>query len=444
MKLTISQGKIVFPSLKKEVGFPNSKIEKAPLPKVAVIPLSQHQGAPAVPLVREGDRVLVGTKIAEADGEFSAAVHSSVSGTVRRIGLAPHPLAGEDWAVEIESDGRDALDPQIRPRETDAMSREEMLEAVRDCGVAGLGGAGVPTHMKLGACRTAKIRNVILNGMESEPYLNSDGASMMERPNDLIQGAKLIARLVGAEHAFLAVGTDKLEVLETVNSRLFSLKENFMIALSLPSRYPQGDERQLVKEILSQEIPAGRDAASAGALVLNVSTALAVHDALRLAKPVYERVVTVTGECLAQPRVLLARIGTPFEDLVRACRGFLRQPGRLVMGGPMTGIAQGNLACPVIKTTTALIAIPPEEISRDEAAPCIRCGYCVDACPVSLNPCLITLASEAERFDLAREFGVEHCVPCGNCSYVCPSKRPMLDLINIAKAALAEGVSPVA
>ncbi len=445
MGLKIIKGKIVFPSLKREVSLSNPKIQKAKPPHFCVIPMAQHQGHPAIPVVKQGDTVCVGTLIGEPDGDFSAAVHSSVSGTVKNIGLYPHPFLGEALAVEIESDGKDTLAPEIRRRDVENLSRAKILESIRSAGVVELSEPCVPMHLKLASAPPPiaaalekqrpqpercllpeKIHTVILNGTECEPYLVADYLVMMEKAHELVEGAKIVKRVTGAEHVILAAGENSLEAIETVNSKLFSLGENFIQAVRLPAHYPQGESRRLIKDVLSLET-------ESGILILNVATVVAIYEAVKMAKPLYERVVTVTGECLAQPKNLLVRIGTPLQEVIRQCNGFLRKPGRLVMGGLMRGVHQENMNAPVIKGTTALIALPPEDVRNEEVMPCTRCGYCVEACPENLVPSMITLAVEAGRLDLPKEFVAENCTLCGNCSYVCPSKRPMTELMSRAR-----------
>jgi electron transport complex protein RnfC len=428
--LAIANGFIVFPALKRELSAGLDKARRMPPPARAVIPLAQHEGEPALPVVREGERVCVGTLLGAPNGHFSAAVHSSVSGKVTGIVMAPHPSLGRALAVAVESDGEDRLDPEIGERTAESFSLQDMADIIRSAGIVGLSGNARPTHLKF----SRPVRTVILNGMESEPYLAADYIVMMERTQELIQGARLVREAVGAERVLLAVGEDKVEALEMVNSRLFTLGENFLESVLLPARYPQGEERRLAESLLGEELPGGWDPVSSGILVLNVSTVIAIYEALRFGKPLYERVVTITGECIAQPANLIARVGTPVEELVRACQGALRPPGKWIAGGPMTGVELPSLKAPVVKGMRAVVALPVEEIRRGKVDPCIRCGLCVEACPVFLNPCMITLAVEAGRTDLASEFGVDECVPCGNCTYVCPAHRPMMDLMMEGKA----------
>ncbi|HNV86445.1 MAG TPA: RnfABCDGE type electron transport complex subunit C [Candidatus Omnitrophota bacterium] len=421
---------LVFPSPRKEMSLLNPKIKKAKIPSVLTIPLLQHRGQAAVPVVKPGDRVFAGTKIAEPAGAASVAVHASTSGTVKEIGEFPHPVLGRGTAIVIESDEKDTPDPAVGPRENTDLSFEEFLSAVRDAGITGMAGFGVPAHLRLETLKGKNPQAVILNGVESEPYLTSDYILMMENILEIVEAAKFFKRILRLPKICLAVGEDKLEVLEIVRSKLFSLSEDFLEVVCVPAHYPQGEESLLIRKIL----PGFRGDLQAGeVLVFNIATALAILEAIKFRKPLYERIVTVTGECLPEPKNLLVKIGTSFNDAIRNCKGFLRKPDRVLMGGPMSGVCVEDWNAPVIKGTQAIVALPPEDTKPRKVLPCIRCGLCLQACPVWINPCLIALAVETGNFDSLKAFHPERCVECGNCSYVCPSMRPMLQRVLEAK-----------
>lgn len=435
MTLGIFQGKVVFPSLKREISLSHPRLVRPSPPSSVTISLSQHQGSPALPCVAEGAQVRVGTMIGRPDGNESAAVHASVSGVVRRIGLAPHPFLGEALAVEIESDGSELQEP-AEAADPGRLGEEEIYRRLQASGLVELGGDPVPLHLKLNPWSKPRVDTVLLNGLDCEPYQVANYLLLMERPYELIRGAKILRRLLGAERVVLAVGEKSLEGLETVNSKLFALNEEVLTSVALPDDYPQGEDHQLIRALLSKKLPRGEDPRAIGVVILHVETVIALYEAVAMGKPFYERVVTVTGECVVQPKNLVARIGTPLQDLIRSCQGFLREPGRLVARSVMTGTPQENLEAPVVKSLNALIALPAEDTSRGPVEPCIRCGFCVDACPAQINPCMITMAAESVDYALAEEFGVADCVHCGNCTYVCPSYRPMADLIRQAEEAL--------
>lgn len=431
MKYSVSRGKLFFPDPKKELSLLNPKIKKASVPPVVTIPLLQHAGLEAIPLVKPGQKVCVGTKIARPGGEMSAAVHSSVSGIVTEIGGFPHPLLGEARAVRIESDGKETPEPSTGPRGTGMPSRQELLDFMRESGIVGMGSlAGTPAHVKLDR---EDIHTVIVNGAETEPYLTCDYLLMMERALEIVHAARIFKNALGLRSIYLAVGRDKLEALETVRSKLFSLNEDFLKVVPVSSGYPQGEESLLLGEIFPDMKDSGRATSSRGIVILNVATALAVFDAVRSGKPLYERVVTVTGECVVEPKNLLVKIGTSLADLVKSCKGILRKPGRTVMGGPMTGVSVESMDVPVIKGTRALIALAPEDCGTEEILPCIRCGRCVEACPAGINPCLIALGIEAGNVLSAKALCAGRCIECGNCSFVCPARRPMLQWVAQAR-----------
>jgi len=436
MEFRISKQMLVFPSPRKEMSLLNPKIKRARLPSLLTLPLIQHRGPAAVPIVKKGDRVLTGTKIAEPGNASSAAVHASTSGTVKEIGEFPHPVLGKGTAIVIEPDEKETPDPAMADRENTDLSLEELSAVIKEAGIIGMAGGGIPTHLKLDALKGRSARALILNGVEAEPYLTSDYILMMENILEIVEAARLFKRILKLPKIYLAVGDDKLEVVERVKSKLFSLSENFLEVVCVPARYPQGEETLLIRKILPDFRPGGNPAGDV--LVLNIATALAILDAVKFRKPLYERIVTVTGECLPEPKNLLVKIGTSFNDAVRNCKGFLRKPERVLMGGPMTGVCVEDLNAPVIKGTQAIVALPPEDTRAQEVLPCIRCGLCVQACPSRINPCLIALSVETGNFDRLRTLEPESCIECGNCSYVCPSKRPMFQWVLEAK-----GIFPV-
>jgi len=353
--------------------------------------------------------------------------------------MFPHPFLGTARAIQIESDGNDTADPAIQPREDWTPGRDELVSLIHDLGIVGMGNLrGEPAHRKLASRPEDPVRRMILNGVEAEPYVTCDYVLMMDRALDIVHAAKILKQALSLEKICLAVGEDKLEALETVRSKLFSLGQNFLEVVAVPSGMPQGEESLLARSVFP-EIKNSEAHAQPGTRVLNVATALAILDAVRMRKPLYERVVTITGECVVEPKNLLVRIGTSLSDLVRNCKGILRKPGNLVMGGPLTGVSVDGMAVPVIKGTQAVVALTPEDTKPKEVLPCIRCGRCIEACPVFINPCLIALGIESENFETCGALNAGRCIRCGNCSFVCPSKRPMLGLVSKGRELACHG-----
>ncbi len=415
------------------------KIEIAKSPTVATIPLSQHTGAPAEPIVKVGDLVKVGQRIGQPKGFISSAIHSSISGKVIAIEQRPHPTLGEAQTIVIESDEKDEDEIKQKLKDVNLLSQDEIRDLIRDSGIVGLGGAAFPTHVKLAPPANKKIDTFILNGAECEPYLTCDHALMLEKPREIILGLGIILKVLGIEKAFIGIEGNKEDAIEIMENAIATLEaehpsSRFSLKIvKLKTRYPQGGEKQLIKTILNREVPSGGLPLDIGVVVHNVQTAYAIYQAVYLSKPLYERVITATGRYLKEPKNLLVRIGVPVTQLLEECGGFERKLGKVIFGGPMTGVSQYSLDVPVIKGTSGILFLAKEEIDKKEAISCIRCSRCINACPVNIMPNMIGLYSEKERFDLAAKYDPFDCIECGACSYVCPSKIPLLHLIRLAK-----------
>ncbi|MBC8436503.1 MAG: electron transport complex subunit RsxC [Candidatus Omnitrophica bacterium] len=411
----------------------NKAIERMPLPDKVYVPLSQHIGKACSPEAKIGDTVLTGQKIGSAQTHVFAPVHSSISGKVISVQEWPHPLLGRAAVVVIENDKLNKLvSPQVtRPQEEiDRLSADEIRRAVFEAGVVGMGGASFPTHIKL--TPPEPVDTLIINGAECEPYLNCDNRLMIERTKEIIAGIALIARCVAAKNIYIAIEENKLEAIKN-----FRAQEGGLTIKVIGSAYPQGGEKQLIKNILKREVPSGKLPFAVGVVVHNVATVYAIYEAVYLGKPLYERVVTVTGDCLENPSNLLVRIGTPIRELIARCGPLVKQPQKIICGGPMMGIAQYSQDVPVIKATCGIILLSESAVKPMQDEFCIRCGRCVEYCPVGLLPCLITIAAEKEKWDLAKAYGCLECMECGLCSYVCPQKRNMLQKLKDAKARVA-------
>lgn len=390
-----------------------------------VYPLSQHIGAPAQPIVAKGDRVLAGQKIAAGGGFVSAPIHASVSGTVRTI--EPRRVAAGDMvtSIVIENDGlyEETARSDPAPASYEGLSRDEIINIIGEAGIVGMGGAGFPTHVKLSPQKPERIEYCIANCAECEPYLTSDYRRMLEEPEKLINGLKIYLKLFENAQGILAVEDNKPDCIALL--RKLVEKEPKISVKALKTKYPQGGERQLIYAVTGRKINSTMLPADVGCVVNNVDTLVAVCRAVTERKPLTERIVTVTGDAVADPRNFRVRIGTSYADLLAAAGGFRQQPEKMICGGPMMGFAMFGLDVPVTKTSTALLALTQDEVSMMKPGPCINCGRCVEVCPGRVIPS--RLADYAERHDeeaFLENYGME-CCECGCCSYVCPAKRPL-------------------
>ena len=390
-------------------------------------PVSQHIGAPAKPIVAKGDRVLVGQKIAEAGGFVSAPVHSSVSGTVKSI--EPRRVATGDMVMSIVIEN-DSLYEEVgfsARTSLDAVKREEIVGLVREAGIVGMGGAGFPTHVKLSPKEPEKIDYVIANCAECEPYLTSDYRRMLEEPEKLVGGLKLILKLFPNAHGILAVEDNKPDCISLLKQ--YTKDEPGISVKALKTKYPQGGERQLIYAVTGRRINSTMLPADVGCVVNNVDTMVAVYRAVMEGRPLMERIVTVTGDAVATPANFRVRIGSSYEEILAAAGGFREQPEKIICGGPMMGFAMFGLNVAITKTSTALLALTKDEVSALEPGPCINCGRCVEVCPGRVVPS--RLADYAAHFDeeaFLANYGME-CCECGCCSFVCPAKRPLTQQI---------------
>ena len=395
--------------------------------KELAYPLSQHIGAPAKPIVAKGDRVLVGQKIADAGGFVSAPVHSSVSGTVKAIESRRVATGDMVMSIIIENDGLYEEAGFSARKSLDAVKREEIVGLVREAGIVGMGGAGFPTHVKLSPKEPEKIDVVIANCAECEPYLTSDYRRMLEEPEKLVGGLKIILKLFPNAHGVLAVEDNKPDCISLLKQ---CTKDEPQISVkTLKTKYPQGGERQLIYAVTGRKINSTMLPADVGCVVNNVDTMVAVYRAVMEGRPLMERIVTVTGDAVANPANFRVRIGSSYEEVLEAAGGFREQPEKIICGGPMMGFAMFGLKVAITKTSTALLALSKDEVSAMEPGPCINCGRCVEVCPGRVVPS--RLADYAEHYDeeaFLANYGME-CCECGCCSYVCPAKRPLTQQI---------------
>ncbi len=409
-------------------------IEKLPLPEKVVIPVAQHIGAPAEPIVSVGDEVKTGQKIAEAKGFVSVPSHATISGVVKKIEARPHPVGGRVLAIEIEGDGKDEFSPDIR-EDTNylSLSVDEMKERIREAGIAGMGGATFPTHVKLSPPPDKKIDTLILNGAECEPFLTSDARLMVEYPTQIVEGLRILTHVLGVTKTYIGIEKNKPEAINVLSKIANESQQIDFSVIGLNVKYPQGAEKQLIKAITNRNVPSGGLPMDVGCLVQNVGTALAVYEAVAKKKPLIERVVTVTGSGIREPKNVLARIGTPFQQLLDFCGGLNDNAAKIINGGPMMGIAQFDLDVPVIKGTSGIVVLTESEAKIPDAKPCISCARCVDSCPMNLMPNYLAALIEHEKYAEAKDFNVMDCIECGSCSYVCPSKIRHVHLIKFGK-----------
>ncbi|MBS1262396.1 MAG: Electron transport complex subunit RnfC [Calditrichaeota bacterium] len=405
-----------------------------PAPEMAYVPIQQHIGAPGKPLVRKKDEVTVGQPLTEPGGFVSVPAHAPVSGKVKDVGPYPNPVGREMLTVIIEADddGGDAKGEEDADW-ADA-SAEEIRARVRDAGIAGMGGAAFPTHVKLSPPENKPVDTVIINGAECEPYLTSDHRLMLERSDDIIRGALLVRRAVGANRLLVAVEDNKPDAHSALKKAAKSIDPGIQVEM-LPVKYPQGAEKQLINALTGREVPPPPALPmDVGCLVQNVGSCVAICEAVRWRKPLIERYVTVTGSGINEPANVIAKIGTPLAELVEAAGGYTDDAAKLILGGPMMGMAQWTDAVPVIKGTSGVLVLNRADAAVAAEQPCIGCGRCVNVCPVFLLPTNIARLSELEMWKDAEAMGVLECIECGSCTYVCPSHRILVQHIRFGKA----------
>ena len=410
-------------------------IRVAELPKQAVFPLSQHIGAPAVPVVKKGDAVKVGTKIAEAGGFVSAAVFSSVSGKVNKIDNVVDASGYRKPAIFIDVEGdewEDSIDRTPSLVRECRFSPEEIVAKIKDAGVVGMGGACFPTHVKLTPPPGCKAECVIINGVECEPYLTADHRLMLEKTEEILVGVSILMKAVKVDKAYIGIENNKPDAIRLMAEKASAYPGIEVVPLKV--KYPQGGEKQLIDAIIRRQVPAPPAIPiNVGAVVQNVGTAFAVYEAVQKNKPLFERVVTVTGKSLAEPSNFLARMGTPMSQLIDAAGGLPEDTGKVVGGGPMMGKALATVDVPVCKGSSGILIINEKEAKRTAPQPCIRCAKCVSVCPMGLEPYLLATCSAHGDWERVEHEMIMSCIECGSCQFTCPSHRPMLDYIRLGK-----------
>jgi Na+-translocating ferredoxin:NAD+ oxidoreductase subunit C len=408
--------------------------EVMPVPDEVDILLNQHFGAPCTPLVKKKAAVREGDLIGEVVQGLGANIHASVTGTVKNIGTAPHPIAVKAPSVTIQTD-HDAESISYKRSDWARLSREELLARIKNGGIVGIGGAGFPTHVKLAPPPEAKVDTLVLNGAECEPYLTTDHRAMLEHPNEIIEGAKIMLSILGIKECHIGIERNKSDALEVLKKTVEEKGSNgFRIHVdTLEVKYPQGSEKQLIQSITGRKVPGFGLPFDVGVIVQNIGTTRAIFEAVALNKPLYEKVVTISGKGIQRPANLLVRIGTRLHDIVSYLGGTKPDLAKVVMGGPMMGFAISDLDIPVTKTTSGVLFLTEEEIDTRAHGQCIHCGWCLDACPMGLSPNEVGIYVEAGRAEDTAQFGVFECFECGCCAFVCPAKRPLVQFIRLAK-----------
>lgn len=413
----------------------------AAVPEKAVILLGQHIGAPAKPIVAKGDLVKVGTKIAEPGGFVSAAIHSSVSGKVTKIDTIVDASGYAKPAIFIDVTGdewEESIDRSTTLVKECTLSPEEIVKKIADAGIVGMGGACFPTQVKLCPPPAFKAECVIINAVECEPYLTADHQLMLEHGEEIMVGVTILMKAVKVNRAFIGIENNKPDAIQ----KMSEIAKNYpgIEIVPMQMKYPQGGEKQLIDAVISRQVSSGALPISTGAVVQNVGTAFAVYQAVQKNKPLFERVICVTGKSVQKPSNFLARIGTPMRQLIDACGGLPEDTGKVIGGGPMMGKALVNIDVPTAKGSSGILIMNEKEAKRGEVQPCIRCAKCVDACPMGLEPYLLATLSAHGEFERVEKERMMDCIECGSCQFTCPANRPLLDYCRLGKAKVGAAI----
>ncbi len=418
--------------------FTNSKkIEYLALPDEVFIPLQQHIGAPAEASVVPGDEVKTGQLIGRSEKYVSSPVHASITGKVKAVGNFLHPLGARVQMVHISRAEAEEWDLLDIPEDWRTEAVEKLLQLIWDAGLVGLGGAAFPTHVKLAPPQEKPIDAFILNGCECEPYLTADHRAMVDLTDKILTGMSIIMKVLGVEKGYIGIENNKPDAIKAMSVCVRKNGLNYPV-VSLPTKYPQGAEKMLIQAVLKRQVPVGGLPMDVGTIVNNVGTAIAVAEAIAEGKPLIQRIVTITGNGINEPKNVMARIGTPFSHLIDYCGGLKKNAAQVFMGGPMMGVAQYDRAVPVLKATSGIICTTDIHVTEQVAYPCIRCGSCVDACPLNLLPTRLARLVEMKQLETAEDFGINSCIECGACVFACSSHIPLVQWIRVGKYQLSE------
>ena len=415
-----------------------SPIREAGLPKQAVFSMCQHIGAPAKPVVKRGDVVKVGTLLGEAGGFVSAPIYSSVSGKVTKVDVALDASGTRRPAVYVDVDGDeweesiDRTPDLVKLSDRPNLDSKTIIEKIKNAGIVGMGGATFPCHVKLSPPPGCKAECVIINAVECEPYLTADHRLMLEHPDEILVGVDLIMKAVDVTKGYIGIENNKPDAIALMKEKAQAYPNIEVVPLKV--KYPQGGEKQLIDAVVNRQVPAPPAIPiNVGAIVQNVGTAFAIYQAVMKNKPLIDRVITVTGKSVKQPSNLLARLGTPFQQLIDECGGLPEDTGKVIGGGPVMGKALLSLEVPMTKGSSGLLIMNEKEARRSEPNPCIRCAKCVSACPMGLEPYLLSTLSDLQDWEKVEANDVRSCIECGSCQFTCPSNRPLLDMIRVGK-----------
>ncbi len=430
--LTFPKGGVHPPESKKLTA--NLAIEVMPIPDELEIILGQHIGAPCTPTVEKRAEVQEGELIGEVKKGLGVPLHAPVAGTVKAFGMSAHPMRVSAPSITIQTD-KDATARTYSKNDWSKLSSDELKAKVHGAGIVGIGGAGFPSHVKLSPPPNNPIDTLILNGAECEPYITADHRQMLERSADIVEGAKIILKILGIKNCYIGIENNKPDAIAAMTeaSKHASTADFAITVQPLQVKYPQGSEKQLIQSITGRKVPGFALPSAVGVVVHNVSTTAAIYDAVVLEKPLYEKVVTISGKGISKQANLLVKVGTKISDIVDYLGGVTPALSKIIMGGPMMGFAVSSLDIPVTKTTSSVLFLAEDEIDTTPHSQCIRCGWCLDACPMGLEPKEIAIHVEAGRPEDTKQFGVFECFECGCCAYVCPAKRPLVQFIRLAK-----------
>ncbi|MCP4340173.1 MAG: electron transport complex subunit RsxC [Desulfobulbaceae bacterium] len=429
--LTFPQGGVHPPEFKAQTQ--GLAIEVMPIPDELELILGQHIGAPCTATVAKRDVVAEGGVVGEVKRGLGVPLHAPAAGKIKNLATSGHPVRVSTPSITLVVD-KEAEVVQYQKQDWQQLSGSDLLAKILDAGIVGIGGAGFPTHVKLNPPASSPVDTLVLNGAECEPYITADHRQMLENPTEIVEGGQIILKILGISECHIGIESNKPDAVQVMEKAVQDLPGASNIKIqTLKVKYPQGSEKQLIQAVTGRKVPAGALPSSVGVVVQNVTTAKAIYDAVVYNKPLYEKVVTIAGKGIVRPANLQVKIGTKISDIVGHLGGLKPELAKVIMGGPMMGFAISSLDVPVTKTTSAILFLSKDEIDTKPHSQCIRCGWCLDACPMGLEPKEIGIYVEANRAEDTAQFGVFDCFECGSCAYVCPAKRPLVQFVRLAK-----------